>query len=71
MAVLAAAEGDGSCPFNHSPIKRFGDTRSVPRTAGPHAAVSLNAGILAHPREFVTREIPRISEGFFLGDRAD
>ncbi len=37
----------------------------------PHTAVSLNAGILAPPGEFVTREIPRICRGFFLGDRAD
>ncbi len=34
-------------------------------------AVFLNAGILARPADFVTREIPRISEGFFLVERAD
>ncbi len=71
MAVLAVAEGDKSCPFNHSPIKGIGDTRAGPRLAGSHAAVSLNAGILAHLSEFVTREIPRICRGFFLVDRAD
>ncbi len=34
-------------------------------------AVFLNAGIMALPGQFVTREIPRICRGFFLGDRAD
>ena len=39
--------------------------------ARPHTAVFLNAGILAHLSEFVTREIPRICKGFFLVDRTD
>ena len=39
--------------------------------ARSHTAVFLNAGILAHPSEFVTREIPRICRGFFLVDGAD
>ena len=50
-------EGDGSCPFNHSPIKR-------------HAAVSLNTGILVLPGDFVTGETTRICRGFSLVDRA-
>lgn len=33
--------------------------------------MSLNARILAHPVESVTREIPRICRGFSLVDRAD
>ena len=71
MAVLGVAEGDGFWGFNHSPIKRIDDSRNGPRMAGSHAAVSLNAGILALPGEFVTREIPRICRGFSLADRAN
>ena len=40
-------------------------------TPPPHTARFLNRGILELPGEFVTREIPRISRGFFLVDRAD
>ena len=41
------------------------------RTAGPHAAVSSNAGILAYRAALVTREFTRICRGFFLVDRAE
>ena len=44
---------------------------NVSRTRKTHTAVSLNAGILTLPGEFVTREIPRICRGFFLVDGAD
>ena len=43
----------------------------VPRTLKTHTAVSLNAGILTLPGEFVTGEITRICRGFFLVDRAN
>ena len=71
MAIFGAVEGDGSCLFNHSPIKGIGDTRTGPRTAESHTAVSLKAEILMIPGDFVTREFTRICRGFSLVDRAD